>query len=163
MQVFSRERLFLPGRRPSVLPAQGNALGTGKAKTEFRPNGPTVRRRRGWAVGPSRQGRLVRFPRALPWAGRTPPLRGGDGSDDGTEPECRHYEYPFKFAQPSTVLIEAPVRLHEARGTQRARAEKRARPLAAVSLTTGRWGRPNTVCASDAPERACSVCSPRPE
>ena len=93
------KRAILLGRRPSVLPAQGNALGTGVAKIELRPNGPTVRLRRGWAVGPSNQGRLVPFPRALPWAGRTAPLRGGGGLGGGTELGCRCQEHSLKCSE----------------------------------------------------------------
>ncbi len=37
------------------------------------------------------------FPRALPWAWRTAPLRGGDGVQSGAELKCSHHEYSLKF------------------------------------------------------------------
>ena len=104
------KRAILLGRRPSVLPAQGNALGTGVAKIELRPNGPTVRLRRGWAVGPSNQGRLVPFPRALPWAGRTAPLRGGGGLGGGTELGCRCQEHLSNAPKPNRILPQRAAR-----------------------------------------------------
>ena len=42
------------------------------------------------------------FPRALPWAWRTAPLRGGDGLHGGTEPECNHHEYALEFCAGQT-------------------------------------------------------------
>jgi hypothetical protein len=43
-----------PGRRPTVHPAQGTALGRGAGEGwSLRPNGPTVLAMNRWAVGPS--------------------------------------------------------------------------------------------------------------
>ena len=43
----------LAGRRPTVHPAQGNALGNGShRRVPCRPNGPAVRRKNRWPVGP---------------------------------------------------------------------------------------------------------------
>jgi hypothetical protein len=60
---------------PRIRPAQGNALGKRAISPAVRPNGPRVLR----SIGPlGRQHRFrgPQFPRALPWAGRTMPLRG---------------------------------------------------------------------------------------
>ena len=45
-----------------------------------RPNGPNVRRRNRWPVGPVHRHRCSPLPRASPWAGRTEPLLGASAA-----------------------------------------------------------------------------------
>ncbi len=121
-QFSSATRGTFLGRRPLVPPAQGIALGHHTPTPSVsRPNGPTDSTGRQLACPAAKdydhrphdrvlglKGEpLARwadrvyivtwFPRALPWAWRIAPLRGGDGLRGGTEPECNHQEYALEF------------------------------------------------------------------
>jgi len=66
---------------PAVLPAQGSALGKWTAIESLRPNGPTDRLRGASAIErlarwAEKHSAFSRFPRAVPWAGRTKPRWG---------------------------------------------------------------------------------------
>ena len=134
-QFSSVTRGTFLGRRPLVPPAQGIALGHHTPTPSVsRPNGPTDSAGRQLACPAAKdydhrlhdpvlgvKGEpLARwadrvciatwFPRALPWAWRTAPLRGGDGVQSGAEPECNHHEYALEFCAGQAGAAEARAR-----------------------------------------------------